>query len=86
MKLLKDEAVKSFQRRQVQSSVRSAGPCRSVVKVRDVIVGVTAVTLGGVIGDAQVVKPRKKDQDSNNQDWDGAIAVLRGTERQKRRL
>lgn len=51
-------------------------PRRSVIKVRDVIVGITAVTLGGVIGDAQVVKPRKKDQDSNNQDRDGAITVL----------
>lgn len=51
-------------------------PRRSVIKVRDVIVGITAVTLGGVIGDAQVVKTRKKDQDSNNQDRDGAITVL----------
>lgn len=59
-----------------QISRLTARPCRSVIKVRDVIVGVTAITLGGVIGDAQVVKPRKKDQDSNNQHWDGAIVVL----------
>lgn len=73
------------QENQFQSSVQisrlTAHPCCSVIKVRDVIVGVTAVTLGGVIGDAQVVKPRKKDQDSNNQDWDGAITVLWVTER-----
>lgn len=65
-----------------QISRLTARPCRSVIKVRDVIVGITAVTLGGVIGDAQVVKARKKDQDSYNQDWEGAIAVLRVTERQ----
>lgn len=41
-------------------------PLSSVIKVWDVIVRVTAVTLVGVVGDAQVVKSREEDKDSDN--------------------
>lgn len=51
-------------------------PLSSVIKVWDVIVGVTAVTFGSIVGDAQVVKSREENKDSDDQNGDGAIAVL----------
>lgn len=34
----------------------------SVTKIWDVVVGVTPVTLGGVVGDSQMVKSRKENK------------------------
>lgn len=48
----------------------------SVAKVRDVIVGVTAVTLGGVVGDPEVVKAGQEDQEAYDDDRDGAVGIL----------
>lgn len=48
----------------------------SVAEVRDVIVGVTAVTLGGVVGDPEVVKAGQEDQEAYDDDRDGAVGIL----------
>lgn len=49
----------------------------SVAKVRDVIVGVASITLGGVVGDPQVVKAREEDQQADDDDGNGAVGMLR---------
>ena len=48
----------------------------SVVKIRDVIIGVTSVTLGGVVRDSQVIEPRQEDENSDYQNRDRAVRVL----------
>lgn len=51
-------------------------PRNSVIKVWDVVVGVSTVTLRGVVGNAQVVESWEEDQDSYDEDRDGAVTVL----------
>lgn len=48
----------------------------SVTKIWDVIIGVTPVTFGGVVGDSQMVKPRKENKEANDDDRNGAIWML----------
>lgn len=50
----------------------------SVIEVRDVIVGVAPVALGGVVGDAQVVKARQEHKDADDQHGDGPVGLLQG--------
>lgn len=50
---------------------------QSVTKIWDVIIGVTSVSLGGIVGDSQVVKSRKENKKANDDDGDGAIWVLK---------
>lgn len=50
----------------------------SVVEVGDVVVGVAPVALGGVVGDAQVVKARQEHQDADDQHGDGPVGLLQG--------
>lgn len=47
----------------------------SVVEVGDVVVGVAPVALGGVVGDAQVVKARQEHQDADDQHGDGPVGL-----------
>lgn len=50
----------------------------SVIEVRDVVVGVAPVALGGVVGDAQVVKARQEHEDADDQHGDGPVGLLQG--------
>lgn len=49
----------------------------SVSKVWDVVVGVSSATLRGVAGDPQMVKPRKKDENANDDEGNGTVGMLR---------
>lgn len=49
----------------------------SVAKVWDVIIGVTAVTLRSIVGDSQMVKSRKKNKYSDDDDGNGAVGMLK---------
>lgn len=50
----------------------------SVIEVGDVVVGVAPVALGGVVGDAQVVKARQEHEDADDQHGDGPVGLLQG--------
>jgi len=60
----------------------STDPC-SVAEVGDVVVGVSAVALRGVVGDSQMVKPGKEDEQPDDDDGDGTVRVLRGHKKQR---
>lgn len=49
----------------------------SVAKIWDVVVGVTPVTLGGIVGDSQMVKSRKENEQPNDDDRNGAVWMLK---------
>lgn len=48
----------------------------SVTKIWDVVIGVTSVTPGGVVGDSQMVEPGKENQHPYYDDGNGAVRVL----------
>lgn len=48
----------------------------SVAEIWDVIVGVTPVTPGRVVGDSQVVKSREEEEPPYDDDGDGAVRML----------
>lgn len=49
---------------------------RLVIKVWDVIVRITTVTLGSIISNPQMIESRKKDQYADDENWNRAIWVL----------
>lgn len=49
---------------------------RSVIKVWDVIVRITTVTLGSIISNPQMIESGKEDQDADDENWNRAIWVL----------
>lgn len=51
----------------------------SVIKVGNIIVGVSGIALRCIVSDAQVVKARQEDQDPNDEDGHGSIRVLKKT-------
>lgn len=63
--------------KQNPGSVRSV----SVIKVGNVVIGVSGMALGCIVGDAQVVKARQEDQDPDDEDGHGSIRVLEKTKR-----
>lgn len=50
----------------------------SVIKVGDVVVGVAPVALGGVVGDAEVVKAGQEHEDADDEHGDGPVRLLQG--------
>ena len=48
----------------------------SVSKIWDVVIGVTPVTLGSVVGNSQVIKSRKENQEPYDDYRDGAVYML----------
>lgn len=56
----------------------------SVTEIGDVVVGVTPVALGGVVGDSQMVEAGQEDEQADNDDGDGAVRVLQTTMRVSR--
>lgn len=69
------QTFKDLKRRQSENT----GTISSVPKVWDVIVRVTPVTLGGVVGDSQMVEPGQEHQEPYDDDGNGAVRVLRTT-------
>lgn len=55
----------------------------SVIKVGNIVIGVSGVTLGCIVSDAQVVKARQEDQDPNDEDRHGSIRVLKKTKQHR---
>lgn len=51
--------------------------CGSVAKVWDVVIGVTTVALGGIVGDSQMVKSRKENEEPYDDDRNGAVWMLK---------
>ena len=49
----------------------------SIPKVRDVVVGVTTVALGRVVGDPQVVEPGQEHQHPYDEDRNGTVRMLK---------
>lgn len=47
-----------------------------VIKIWDVIVGITPVAFGSKICNAQMIEARKENQDPNNQDRDSSVCFL----------
>ena len=66
-------------------STNERPPFGSVPEIRDVVVGVTAVTFGGVVGDSQMVKSREEDEQPDDDDRNGAVRMLK-TKRKRRRF
>ena len=52
-----------------------------VAKIWDVVVGVTPVTLGGVVRNSQMVKSRKENEEPYDDDGNGAVRMLKATNR-----
>lgn len=48
---------------------------RSIIKVRNVIVRVPTVSLGGVVGDSQVIEAGQEYEDSDDEHGNGAIRI-----------
>lgn len=48
-----------------------------VIKIWDVIVGITPVAFGSKICNAQMIEARKENQDPNNQDRDSSVCFSR---------
>lgn len=55
----------------------------SVIKVGNIIIGVSGITLRCIVSDAQVVKARQEDQDPNDEDRHGSIRVLKKTKQHR---
>lgn len=53
----------------------------SVAKIWDVVIGVTPVTLGGIVGDSQMVKSRQENEQPYDDDRNGAVWMLQTTMR-----
>lgn len=51
-------------------------PLGSVAKIWDVVVGVTPVPLGGVVGDSQMVKSGEEHEQPYDDDGNGAVWML----------
>lgn len=51
-------------------------PCYSIIKVWDVIVGVSSVALRGIVGNAQMVESREEDKDPNDEDRYSSVTVV----------
>lgn len=60
----------------VSQNTRNSSPTASVTKVWDVVIGVTPVSLGGVVSDSQMVKSRQENQQPYYDDGNGAVRVL----------
>lgn len=58
-------------------------PTASVTKIWDVVIGVTPVTLGGVVGDSQVVESGQEHQQPYYDDGNGTVRVLCGYKKKK---
>lgn len=49
----------------------------SVAKIWDVVIRVTPVTLGGIVGDSQMIKSRKENKYPYDDDRNGAVWMLK---------
>lgn len=49
----------------------------SVTKIWDIFIGVTTVTLSSEVGDSQMVKSRKENKQSYDDDRDSAVRMLK---------
>lgn len=48
----------------------------SVIKIWNIVVGITAVTLGGIVGDPQVIKAREKNEHADDEHRDCPVWIL----------
>lgn len=64
-----------------QDDQKSPAPHQSVPEIRNVVIGVTPMALGGVVRDSQVVESGQEDEQPDDDDGDGAVWVLQDKKR-----